>query len=50
MDTLEYWNDCLAEFKEALIEEFNNPEPNDIQIRLLKEEIDNCNQEILKYD
>lgn len=50
MDNLEYWKDCLAEFKEALIEEFNSPEPNDAQIKLLKEEINNCDQEISKYD
>lgn len=50
MDTLQYWTDCIAQFKEALEQEFSSPEPNDIQIKLLKQEIDTCEQEVLKYD
>lgn len=43
---MQYWEEKLAEFEEALESEMAMDEKNDGMIRLLKEEIENCKREI----
>lgn len=43
---MQYWEEKLAEFEEALESEMAMDEQNDGMIRLLKEEIENCKREI----
>lgn len=43
---MEYWEEKLAEFEEALELELSMDEQNDGMIKLLKEEIENCKREI----
>lgn len=48
-DTLEYWKECLVQFEQALISEREMEEPNDTQIKLLKAEIQHCNEQIESF-
>lgn len=43
---MEYWEEKLAEFEEALELEMAMDEKNDEMIKLLREEIENCKREI----
>jgi len=43
---MEYWEEKLAEFEEALELEMAMDEKNDAMIKLLREEIENCKREI----
>ena len=43
---MEYWEEKLAEFEEALELEMAMDEKNDTMIKLLREEIQNCKREI----
>jgi len=43
---MDYWEEKLAEFEEALDSELAMEEKNDEMIKLLKEEIENCKREI----
>jgi hypothetical protein len=41
-ETREYWENCLAEFEEALALEKTMENPNDDMLRLLSKEIEYC--------
>ena len=43
---MEYWQEKLAEFQEALVAEFEMEEQNEQMIKLLKFEIETCQREI----
>ena len=43
---MDYWEEKLAEFEEALELEMAMDEKNDEMIKLLREEIENCKREI----
>ncbi len=43
---MEYWEEQLVEFEEALELEMAMDEKNDTMIKLLREEIQNCKREI----
>jgi len=43
---MEYWEEKLVEFEEALELEMAMDEKNDTMIKLLREEIQNCKREI----
>lgn len=45
-ETLEYWQEKLAEFEEALQLEEQMEEREDSMLRLLKMEIDSCKEQI----
>ena len=45
-ETLEYWQEKLSEFEEAYLAEIEMDVINDSMIKLLKEEIEACKQEI----
>jgi cob(I)alamin adenosyltransferase len=45
-ETLEYWQEKLAEFEEALQEEQAMDVVNESMVKLLKKEIEYCNQYI----
>jgi len=45
-ETLEYWQEKLAEFQEALESEQEMDIPNDTMLKLLKLEIDFCTKQI----
>lgn len=41
-----YWQECLEQFKEALVAEKEQDEINDSQIKLLLEEIKYCEEKV----
>lgn len=45
-ETLEYWENCIAQFEEALEAEMLSDEPNDMMLKHLKEEIEDCKNQI----
>lgn len=45
-ETLEYWQKCLAEFQEALESEHSMEDVNSVMIKLLKSDIEYCENKI----
>lgn len=45
-DTLEYWQECLSDFQEALLSEHENEVVNNDMIKLLNQEIAECEKKV----
>lgn len=45
-ETIEYWQRCIADFEESLQSEMESDAPNDLMIKHLKSEIEDCKKQI----